>query len=134
MLSSEVLPKIVCCLKECKEGERVLLEAMEQLVVRGVSRVRIILICGVFSSHMYLKVHRSRLKSKKALKVFSLRTKSEFYLPEDCPALFSTESTMVKMLIADMVQHISEPFPSGAMVHLNADLYQNPATSRKVGS
>lgn len=38
ILVLDVLPKVVCCLKECREGGRVILNDREQLVIRGVSR------------------------------------------------------------------------------------------------
>ena len=72
------------------------------------------------------------MKSKKMLKVFSLQSKQEILLSEDCPALFSTESSLVKMLLADILEYVSKPFPCGAMLHLNAEIYQNPATATKV--
>lgn len=72
------------------------------------------------------------MKSKKMLKVFSLRTKEEILLAEDCNALFSTQSTLVKMVLADLLEHVHKPIPCGAMIHFNAEIYQNPATSKKV--
>lgn len=36
------------------------------------------------------------------------------------------------MLLVDILEHVTDPFPSGAKVHLNAEIYQNPDTSKKV--
>ena len=66
--------------------------------------------------------------------MFSLRTKQETILQEECPALFSTESGLVKMLLTDMLEYVEDPLPSGGMVHLDAEVYQNPLTGRKVTS
>lgn len=66
--------------------------------------------------------------------MLSLGTKAEMVLPEDCKALFSTESGLVKKTLADIIQHVHTPFPSGAMIHLNADIYQDPSTSKMVNT
>ncbi len=71
------------------------------------------------------------MKSKKMLKVFSFQSKQEILLPEECTAIFSTESSLVKMLLADIMEHVNKPFPCRAMIHLNAEIYQNPATAKK---
>lgn len=55
-------------------------------------------------------------------------------LPEDCPALFSTESSLVKMLLVELLEYVDDPLPGAAMVHLNAEIYQNPSTAKKVRS
>lgn len=75
---------------------------------------------------------RSKSKKFKGLKVLKLRSREEVILSEDCRALFTTEPARVKMLIRDIIDLISDPFPSPALMQLNADLYQTPEIAKKV--
>lgn len=62
----------------------------------------------------------------------SFLTKEEMTLSEDCGASFSTNPSLIKMLIPDIMEHIQDPFPCVAMMHLSAEIYQNPDTESKV--
>ena len=80
----------------------------------------------------FIQIHKSRFKSKKTLKVFSISSKSDKFLPEECHGNFTTQPYMNRMLISDMIEHVPNPFPCGAVIYLNPEIYQNPATSSKV--
>ena len=64
--------------------------------------------------------------------MFSLLTKQTFVLAEDCTALFSTRPSLVKMMVTDILDHVVNPFPSGARLFFNNKVFQDPVTAKKV--
>ena len=100
-------PKVFCALKAFRgEDEKSTLYDNEILVVK--------------------QVLKSRFKSKRALKVYSLLTQSEKLLPEDCTGQFTTQPYMVRMHLPEMIEHVIYPFPHQAIIFLGAEVYQNP--------
>ena len=72
------------------------------------------------------QVLKSRFKSKRALKVYSLLTQSEKLLQEDCSGHFTTQPYMVRMHLPEMIEHVINPFPHQAIIFFGAEVYQNP--------
>ena len=72
------------------------------------------------------QVLKSRFKSKRALKVYSLLTQSEKLLQEDCSGQFTTQPYMVRMHLPEMIEHVINPFPHQAIIFFGAEVYQNP--------
>ena len=100
-------PKVFCALKAFRgEDEKSTLYDNEILVVK--------------------QVLKSRFKSKRALKVYSLLTQSEKLLPEDCTGQFTTQPYMVRMHLPEMIEHVINPFPHQAIIFFGAEVYQNP--------
>ena len=100
-------PKVFCVLKAFRgDDEKSTLYDNEILVVK--------------------QVLKSRLKSKRALKVYSLLAQSEKLLPEDCTGQFTTQPYMVRMHLPEMIEHVIYPFPHRAIIFFGAEVYQNP--------
>ena len=100
-------PKVFCALEAFQgEDEKSTLYDNEILVVK--------------------QVLKSRFKSKKALKVYSLLTQSEKLLQEDCSGHFTTQPYMVRMHLPEMIEHVINPFPHQAIIFFGAEVYQNP--------
>ena len=100
-------PKVFCVLKAFRgDDEKSTLYDNEILVVK--------------------QVLKSRFKSKRALKVYSLLAQSEKLLPEDCTGQFTTQPNMVRMHLPEMIEHVIYPFPHRAIIFFGAEVYQNP--------
>ena len=78
------------------------------------------------------QVLKSRFKSKRALKVYSLLTQSEKLLQEDCSGHFTTQPFMVRMHLPEMIEHVINPFPHQAIIFFGAEVYQNPEMEAQV--
>ena len=78
------------------------------------------------------QVLKSRFKSKRALKVYSLLTQSEKLLQEDCSGRFTTQPYMVRMHLPEMIEHVINPFPHQAIIFFGAEVYQNPEMEAQV--
>ena len=106
-------PKVFCALEAFQgEDEKSTLYDNEILVVK--------------------QVLKSRFKSKKALKVYSLLTQSEKLLQEDCSGHFTTQPYMVRMHLPEMIEHVINPFPHQAIIFFGAEVYQNPEMEAQV--
>ena len=76
-----------------------------------------------------LQVHKSKYKHKKSLRVYSVTSKMEKILPEECCGEFTTEPYHTRVLVGDLLEHSPDPMPCGALLYLNADVYATPSTS-----
>ena len=97
------LPKVVCATKafEGSEGKSSVQEN-EILIVK--------------------RIQKSKFKKgKRGIKVFSLLTKSEKFLQDDCHAKFSTKPSLVRMHLPDILECVSHPFPSHAVMYSTSD-------------
>ena len=96
--SSPVLPKVVCATQEARSTDgRYLVEENEILVVR--------------------QVHRTLFKGKKGLKVYSMLSKTEKTLPDDCNGYFSTKPSLVRMQLSEIIEYVPKPFPARAVMY-----------------
>jgi len=106
-------PKVFCALKAFRgEDEKSSVYDNEVLIVK--------------------QVLKPRFKGKRALKVYSLLTKSEKLLHEDCIGQFTTQPYMVRMHLLEMIEHVAHPFPHQAIMYFSPDIYQNPETAAQV--
>ena len=105
LLSLDPLPKMVCATTAWsklsdKEG-KVGVEGRELLLVKGVMR--------------------SRLRSKRALKVFSLKTQTKKLLHEECEGNFSIDPEATKLHVYEFALKLKAHFPCKAMMFLGPD-------------
>ena len=112
--SSSSLPKVVIATQEARNNEgKYLCEENEVLIV--------------------LQIHRTLFKGKKGLKVYSMLTKSDKVLPEDCHGYFSTKPSLVRLHLPEIIQLVPKPFPVQAVMYIageNASTAEQPAGIR----
>ena len=116
LLSLDPLPKMVCAMsswskpsdKEGKEG----VEEKELLIVKG--------------------VFKSRLRSKRALKVVSLKTQTKKLLPEECEGNFSIDPEATRLHVYEFSLKQKAHFPCKAMMFLGSDRKSDPSVFRSV--
>ena len=110
------LPKIIRTTKSVQSSDdKWALEEGEMLVIRH--------------------IHKPVFKGRKGLKVFSLLTKSDKILPEDCAGHFSTKPSLVQLHLPEIIQHIPNPFPSLAVMYSTSGStlqLHNPGTQSRV--
>ena len=111
------LPKVVCATKSYQTSDdKVVIEENEIFAVRH--------------------VHRTKFKGKKGLKVFSVLSKTEKVLPEECVGHFSTKPSLVRMHLPEIIEYIQIPFPSQAVMyhggHVTGSGQSQPATQSRV--
>lgn len=63
------------------------------------------------------QVQRSMFKVKKGLRVYSLLTKSDKFLLDDCPGHFSTKPSLVRMGLPELLGEVSEIYPSHCVIY-----------------
>ena len=117
IVAASILPKIVRTTKSVRNSDdKSALEEGELLVIQH--------------------VHKTILKGRKGLKVFSLLTKSEKILPDDCCGHFSTKPSLVQLHLPEIVQYIPSPFPSLAVMYSTSgstmQLHTLPGTQSRV--
>ncbi len=66
-------------------------------------------------------VNRSMFKGKKGLKVFSLTTRSNKVLFDDCPGHFSTKPSLVRVDLPELLDVVGDVFPSSAVIYPTTD-------------
>ena len=102
LTSLSVLPRIVCTQRAFKGNDvRSSVQENEVLVVQ--------------------QAIKSIFRGKRGIKVYSLLTKMEKVLPEDCDVGFSTNPSLVRLHLSDVIEHISNPFPAHAVMYPSAD-------------
>ena len=111
------LPKVICATQAYQTSdEKIVVEENEIIVVRH--------------------VHRSMFKGKKGLKVFSVLSKTEKVLPDDCAGHFSTKPSLVRMHLPEIIEYIQIPFPAQAVMYHGGDTtgpgQNKPATQSRV--
>ena len=62
------------------------------------------------------RVHNPMFHGRKSLEVYSLLTGGKKQLPLECLGKFSTDPSLIQMRLLDMLDHISNLFPSQAMM------------------
>ena len=67
------------------------------------------------------QVLKPKFKGKKGLRVFSMLSKTEKFLPDDCTAHFTTQPYAVRLHLPEMMEHLSSPFPCQACLFLETD-------------
>ena len=98
LTSLSILPKIVCTMK-----------AYEGNDARGSIQENEIL--------MIQQALKSKFRGKKGIKVYSLLTRTEKVLPEECDVGFSTNPSLVRVHPSDIIEHIANPFPAHAVMY-----------------
>ena len=102
IVAMSTLPKVVCATKAYQvSDEKNTVDENEILAIRH--------------------VHRPMFKGRKGLKVFSLLTKSEKVLPDDCAGHFSTKPSLVRMHLPEIIEYVTNPFPTHAVMYPGSD-------------
>lgn len=83
---------------------------------------------GVTAGEIFIvkSVHRSMFKGKKGLKVYSLATKSNKVLFDDCQGVFSTKPSLVRMDLPELLENVRDVFPSCAVIYPTTDASDFP--------
>lgn len=74
---------------------------------------------------LIIKSTQRSMFSKKGLKVYSLTTKSNKFIPEDCPMSFSTQPTLCRLHITDIMEHLKNPKGLHFVLFLNSQVLEN---------
>ena len=102
ILALDTLPKVVCATRAFGGSDKkTSVKQNEILVIK--------------------RVHKQKFKNKKGLEVLSLTTSEEKCLSADCRGDFSTDPTLVRMHLLEIVGYIPDPFPSQAVLFLSDD-------------
>ncbi len=103
VVTSKNLPTVLAVTKGSSAGvdDKSSIEEEEVLVVQG--------------------VHKPKSSTKKALKVISMKTKTEKFLTVHCTASFSSEPSLVSMYLPELVEYLSDAFPCQAFVFLDEE-------------
>ena len=67
------------------------------------------------------RVHNPMFHGRKSLEVYSLSTGGKKQLPLECLGKFSTDPSLIRMCLSDMLDHVSSLFPSQAMMFTGED-------------
>ena len=102
LTSLTILPKIVCTMR-----------AYEGNDARGSVQENEILIIQ--------QALKSMFRGKRGIKVYSLLTRTEKVLPEECDVGFSTNPSLVRLHPSDIIEHIANPFPAHAVMYPSAE-------------
>jgi hypothetical protein len=102
LTSLSILPKIVCTMR-----------ALEGNDARGSVQENEIL--------MIQQALKSKFRGKRGIKVYSLLTRTEKVLPEECDVGFSTNPSLVRLHPSDIIEHIANPFPALAVMYPSAE-------------
>lgn len=102
LTSLSILPKIVCTMR-----------AYEGNDARGSVQENEIL--------MIQQALKSMFRGKRGIKVYSLLTRTEKVLPEECDVGFSTNPSLVRLHPSDIIEHIANPFPAHAVMYPSAE-------------
>ena len=101
VLALSKLPRVIAATVSWRgENEKSSVECTEILIVKQALKSKIIM-------------HRGR----KSLKVFSVLSRSEKILPEDCIGRFTINSNRVLLHLPDLMEHIPNLFPSEAIMY-----------------
>ena len=116
LLTLDPLPQVVCATagwtKQSDKENKVGVEKDELLLVKG--------------------VFKSRLRGKKALKCFSLKTQTKKLLPEECEGVFSINPEATKMHVYEFALKFKALFPCKAMMFLSMDKKDDDSVFRSV--
>ena len=98
LTSLSILPKIVCTMRAYKGNDaRGSVQENEILVIQ--------------------QALKSKFRGKRGMKVYSLLTKTEKVLPEECDVGFSTNPSLVRVHPSDIIERIANPFPAHAVMY-----------------
>ncbi|CAI8046858.1 hypothetical protein GBAR_LOCUS25911 [Geodia barretti] len=112
LLSQPETPRVVVVLKSWQSSDgKTSVVTNEVLFVRGTQR---------------------SLFGKKGMKVFSRTTKSDKFLAEDCNTQFSTQPSLCRVHITDIVDHIRQPKGEKCVLFLNSQVLMNREMSSSV--
>lgn len=102
LTSLSILPKIVCTTKAHEGNDaRTSVQENEILIIQ--------------------QALKSMFRGKRGIKVYSLQTKTEKVLPEECDVGFSTNPSLVRVHPSDIIEHIANPFPAHAVMYPSAE-------------
>ena len=102
LTSLSILPRIVCTVRAYEGNDaRSSVQENEILVIQ--------------------QALKSMFRGRRGIKVFSLLTKMEKVLPEECDVGFSTNPSLVRLHPSDIIEHIANPFPAHAVMYPSAD-------------
>ena len=102
LLSQPETPRVLVALKSWQSSDgKTSVVTNEVLFVKGVQR---------------------SLFGKKGLKVFSRTTKSDKFLADDCSTQFSTQPSLCRLHITDIVDHIRQPKGEKCVLFLNSQV------------
>lgn len=106
LLAQPEVPKVVAVVKTWQSDDgKISLLTNEVLIIKSVQR-------SVFA--------------KKGVRVISVTTKSDKFLPEDCSAQFSTQPAQCRLHITDIVDHIKQPKGTQCVLFLNSQVRKHP--------
>ena len=116
LLSLDPLPSVVCATagwaKPSDKENKVGVERNEMLIVKG--------------------IFKSRLRGKKALKCFSLKTQMKKLLPEECEGKFTINPEATKLHVYEFASKFKSLFPCKAMMFLCSDKKDDSAVFRNI--
>lgn len=96
------LPKVICSLKTVESTEtKSSIHEHEILAVRN--------------------IQKSKFRVRRWLKVYSFLTNTDKLLPDDCAGHFTTKPSLICLHLSQIIQGVSNPFPSQAVVYLGAE-------------
>ena len=102
LTSLSILPRVVCTVRALKGNDaRSSVQENEILVVQ--------------------QAIKSMFRGKRGIKVYSVTANIEKVLPEDCDVGFSTNPSLVRLQLSDIINHISYPFPAHAVMYPSAE-------------
>ena len=71
---------------------------------------------------LFIKSSQKSLFGKKGVRVYSLTTKSDKFLSEECTTRFSTQPTLCRLHITDIVEHVKQPKGEKCVLFLNSQV------------
>lgn len=71
---------------------------------------------------LFVKSTQKSMFGKKGVKVFSLTTKSDKFLTEECTTQFSTQPSACRLHITDIVDHVKQPKGDKCLLFLNSQV------------
>ena len=71
---------------------------------------------------LFIKSVQRSLFTKKGIRLVSLTTKSDKFLTEDCSANFTTQPSLCKLHITDIIEHIKQPKGEQCLLFINSQV------------
>ena len=107
IMAAEIMPQVVCATIQVESTEENHSLAKNEVIV-------------------VKNIQKPKLRGRRCLKVFSLLTHTEKVLPEECIGMFTTKPSLIQLHLPQIVQSISKPFPTQAVLYVNPDCPELP--------
>lgn len=107
IMAAEIMPQVVCATIQVESTEENHSIATNEIVV-------------------VKQIQKPKLRGRRSLKVFSLLSHTEKILPEECMGMFTTKPSLIQLHLPQIVQSISKPFPTQAVLYVNSDCPELP--------